>query len=134
MWDPQRYTAHLKRFFFWRELSPGDVSVAEAVWKCCNKGFIVLQRRQKLRQGAGSMAFISEDRVDLLEEKLRSKIDTMTGFSDVEGKSRALEKVRDSFKACTSMYKYRSALLRWQGDSKTLFTHLRLRKNIGRGS
>eukprot|EP00903_Cladosiphon_okamuranus_P011643 g10951.t1 len=39
------------------------------------------------------MAFISEDRVDLLEEKLRSKIDTMTGFSDVEGKSRALEKV-----------------------------------------
>ncbi len=40
------------------------------------------------------MAFISEDRVDLLEEKLRSKIDTMTGFSDVEGKSRALEKVR----------------------------------------
>lgn len=40
------------------------------------------------------MAFISEDRVDLLEEKLRSKIDTMTGFSDVQGKSRALEKVR----------------------------------------
>lgn len=40
------------------------------------------------------MAFISEDRVDLLEEKLRSKVDTMTGFSDVEGKSRALEKVR----------------------------------------
>lgn len=40
------------------------------------------------------MAFISEDRVDLLEEKLRSKIDTMTGFSDVEGKSRSLEKVR----------------------------------------
>ena len=42
------------------------------------------------------MAFISEDRVDLLEEKLRSKVDTMTGFSDVEGKSRALEKVRDT--------------------------------------
>ncbi|CAM9774836.1 unnamed protein product, partial [Pylaiella littoralis] len=43
--------------------------------------------------GAEVMAFISEDRVDLLEEKMRSKIDTMTGFSDVEGKSRALEKV-----------------------------------------
>lgn len=41
------------------------------------------------------MAFISEDQVDLLEEKMRSKIDTMTGFSDVEGKSRALEKVRN---------------------------------------
>lgn len=40
------------------------------------------------------MAQISEDRVDLLEEKIRAKIDTMTGFSDVEGKSRALEKVR----------------------------------------
>lgn len=39
------------------------------------------------------MADISEDRVDLLEEKLRAKIDTMTGFSDVEGKSRALHKV-----------------------------------------
>lgn len=39
------------------------------------------------------MACISEDRVDLLEEKMRAKIDTMTGFSDVEGKSRALEKV-----------------------------------------
>ena len=44
------------------------------------------------------MAFISEDRVDLLEEKLRSKVDTMTGFSDVEGKSRALEKVRNARK------------------------------------
>lgn len=41
-----------------------------------------------------AMAQISEDRVDLLEEKIRAKIDTMTGFSDVEGKSRALEKVR----------------------------------------
>lgn len=40
------------------------------------------------------MARISEDRVDLLEEKMRAKIDTMTGFSDVEGKSRALEKVK----------------------------------------
>lgn len=39
------------------------------------------------------MARISEDRVDLLEEKLRAKIDTMTGFGDVEGKSRALHKV-----------------------------------------
>lgn len=39
------------------------------------------------------MADISEYRVDLLEEKIRAKIDTMTGFSDVEGKSRALEKV-----------------------------------------
>lgn len=39
------------------------------------------------------MALISEDRIDLLEEKLRAKVDTMTGFSDVEGKSRALEKV-----------------------------------------
>lgn len=39
------------------------------------------------------MARISEDRVDLLEEKIRAKIDTMTGFSDVEGKTRALEKV-----------------------------------------
>ncbi|CAM9584253.1 unnamed protein product [Scytosiphon promiscuus] len=39
------------------------------------------------------MACISEDRIDLIEEKMRSKIDTMTGFSDVEGKSRALEKV-----------------------------------------
>lgn len=42
------------------------------------------------------MAFVSEDRVDLLEEKMRSKIETMTGFKDVEGKSRALEKVRGS--------------------------------------
>lgn len=42
------------------------------------------------------MAFISEDRVDLLEEKMRSKIETMTGFKDLEGKSRALEKVRGS--------------------------------------
>lgn len=41
------------------------------------------------------MADISEDRVDLLEEKMRAKIDTMTGFSDVEGKSRALHKVRE---------------------------------------
>lgn len=40
------------------------------------------------------MAQISEDRVDLIEEKMRAKIDTLTGFSDVEGKSRALEKVR----------------------------------------
>lgn len=39
------------------------------------------------------MAGMSEDRVDLLEEKMRAKIETMTGFSDVEGKSRALEKV-----------------------------------------
>lgn len=39
------------------------------------------------------MTLVSEDRVDLLEEKIRTKIDTMTGFSDVEGKSRALEKV-----------------------------------------
>ncbi|CAM9454322.1 unnamed protein product [Hapterophycus canaliculatus] len=39
------------------------------------------------------MAYISEDRIDLIEEKMRSKIDTMTGFSDVEAKSRALEKV-----------------------------------------
>lgn len=39
------------------------------------------------------MALISEDRIDLLEEKLRAKVDTMTGFSDVDGKSRALEKV-----------------------------------------
>lgn len=39
------------------------------------------------------MARISEDRVDLLEEKMRAKIDTMTGFSDVEAKSRSLEKV-----------------------------------------
>ncbi|CAM9455966.1 unnamed protein product [Ectocarpus sp. 6 AP-2014] len=39
------------------------------------------------------MAFVSEDRVDLLEEKMRSKIETMTGFKDLEGKSRALEKV-----------------------------------------
>lgn len=44
-----------------------------------------------------AMAHISEDRVDLLEEKIRAKIDTMTGFSDVEGKSRALEKVRHTY-------------------------------------
>lgn len=46
------------------------------------------------------MAFVSEDRVDLLEEKMRSKIETMTGFKDVEGKSRALEKVRGSRGGC----------------------------------
>lgn len=38
------------------------------------------------------MARISEDKVDLLEEKMRAKVDTMTGFSDVEAKSRSLEK------------------------------------------
>lgn len=47
-------------------------------------------------EATGTMACISEDRIDLIEEKMRSKIDTMTGFSDVEGKSRALEKVRNA--------------------------------------
>lgn len=47
-----------------------------------------------------AMAEISEDRVDLLEEKMRAKIDTMTGFSDVEAKSRALEKVRTNRARC----------------------------------
>lgn len=43
-----------------------------------------------------AMTDVSEDRVDLLEEKMRAKIDTMTGFSDVEGKSRALHKARET--------------------------------------
>lgn len=40
------------------------------------------------------MARTLEERVDDLEEKLRAKVETMTGFSDVIGKERALEKVR----------------------------------------
>lgn len=51
-------------------------------------------KRSIIHKAASTMACISEDRIDLIEEKMRSKIDTMTGFSDVEGKSRALEKVR----------------------------------------
>ncbi|CAM9499692.1 unnamed protein product, partial [Choristocarpus tenellus] len=38
------------------------------------------------------MSVIPEDRVDMIEEAIRAKVDTMTGFSDVEGKGRALEK------------------------------------------
>ncbi|CAM9877001.1 unnamed protein product [Ascophyllum nodosum] len=45
------------------------------------------------------MAEISEDRLDLLEEKLRARIDTLTGFSDVEVKIRSLEKVFKYFDA-----------------------------------
>lgn len=51
---------------------------------------------QLVKRCKEAMADISEDRVDLLEEKMRAKIDTMTGFSDVEGKSRALHKVRET--------------------------------------
>lgn len=40
------------------------------------------------------MAEVSEDRLDLLEEKIRLKVDTMSGFSDVEGKYRYLENVK----------------------------------------
>lgn len=40
------------------------------------------------------MAEVSEDRLDILEEKIRLKVDTMSGFVDVEGKYRYLENVK----------------------------------------
>lgn len=40
------------------------------------------------------MADVSEDRLDLLEEKIRLKVDTMSGFVDVEGKCRYIENVK----------------------------------------
>lgn len=64
------------------------------------------------------MADISEDRVDLLEEKLRSKIDTMTGFSDIEGKSRALHKVRETVANVDCL----------MNSSRTLFYHVPCRQ------